>query len=214
MAGPVRLGRGPAPAGSRPPLSIDARARIWHCRAPVPIEICNAAQTLPHRPLDHRFRPVRHAADQEKNPHRRIQGSRARPGDGRTRRAARQSLFVRGLQAPHHRRHPAQQHRALRQPFLQPERRAGGLSRPRVHHVAARHQAGRGNRLRLRHRLPAARHRPLELPLLALPPAAGAPRARIAGAEKAPRFAARAGAADHAKGQAKGKPRAKQRATR
>jgi hypothetical protein len=53
---------------------------------------------------------------------------------------------------------------------------------------------GRGDRLRLRHRLPEERDRPLQLQMLALPPAQGAACTRAARLEAAPRSAAGAGA--------------------
>ncbi len=61
----------------------------------------------------------------------------------------------------------------------------------------AQHQAGRGDRLRLRHRLSEERHRALELPMLALPPPArqaGAGTARVAHAAQGARGAQPQGA--------------------
>ena len=49
-----------------------------------------------------------------------------------------------------------------------PNAESGDLARPRLHQGAAQYQAGRGNRLRLRHRLPEIRDRPLELQMRAL----------------------------------------------
>ena len=50
------------------------------------------------------------------------------------------------------------------------------LARPRLHQVDPRHQAGRGDRLRLWHRLSEERDRPRQLPVLPLPAAARPPR--------------------------------------
>ena len=86
-------------------------------------DFVNAAQTLPPRPLVHGLRPLRHPADQEEPHHRRVQGAAPHHRRGREGRAARQPLPVRDQQALDHRRHPAQQRRALFQPFLQSQRR-------------------------------------------------------------------------------------------
>ena len=100
-------------------------------------------------------------------------------------RGARQPLPLRNQQPLDHRRHAAQQYRALLQPFLQSQRRNIRRQAPGVHPDAARHQAGRGNHLRLRRRLSEERDRALELQMRPLPAAARPQGARTARAAKA-----------------------------
>ena len=95
-------------------------------------------------------------------------------------RGARQPLPLRNQQPLDHRRHAAQQYRALLQPFLQSERGSLRRQAPGVHPHAAQHQAGRGNHLRLRHRLSQERDRALELQMRPLPAAARPQGARTA----------------------------------
>ena len=79
-----------------------------------------------------------------------------------------------------------------------PNAEIDGLARPRLHQDLAPHQAGRGDHLRLRHRLSQERHRPLELQMLALPAPAGQARAAIARRQQTARRAAGASAAGDA----------------
>src|SRR6185312_571504 len=159
---------------------IDARVSICHPATPSRKGRFsrNAPKTLPRRPLRHRPRPVRHEAHQKAQPHRRIQGPPAPRQGGRKGRTQRQQISLRDQQPLDHRRHRAQQPRALFQPLLQSER--GSLRRrpPRLHPRLVQHQAGRRDRLPLRHGLPAQRHRHYQLPLLALPQAQDTKSAR------------------------------------
>lgn len=148
--------------------SVIRNTFLPHC------QLINASKIIPHWPLVYRPRSIRDPAHQETRENRRIQRPAMRRRRSRPPRAARQSLPLRDQSPRHHRRHTAQQCRALRQSLLQSERGNLYIRRACVHPRDAQHQAGRGNHLRLRQRLSQVRHRPLALPMHPLPASAGA----------------------------------------
>ena len=144
---------------------------------------------MPRRPFRigrsvHRPRPVRHPAHPEARPHRRIQRPAARP----PRRPRSRSRGNRYLYEINSRwtidGTPRSNIARYVNHSCNPNAEVYDRQAPRLHPRAARHQAGRGNHLRLRHRLSEKRHRALELQMLPLP--APARRARRANGARSP----------------------------
>ena len=194
---PKAAAASPSGCMRRPPRAgadqrrIDACAAFWHSQRPF------VAIEFPKMPKKNNRRPFRVARSRTglglfaTRPIRKglriaeYKGRKLPTKEADKTRGARQSLPVRNQQPLDHRRHAAQQYRTLLQSFLQSQR--GNIRRqaPGVHPHAARHQAGRGNHLRLRHRLSQERDRALELQMRPLHAAARPQGARTARAVQA-----------------------------